>query len=64
MSTTLAPNTLTLPVHWWIAFLEQAETEGLSLSEWVGECCRANLPAKERRKLLPFSTPPKDDRIH
>jgi hypothetical protein len=51
MQTDTATSRLTLPVDWWNAFLAQSQAEGLSLSEWVGECCRANLAAKERRKL-------------
>jgi hypothetical protein len=56
MKPQLAPNHLTLPVDWWTAFLKQAQVEGISLSEWVAECCRANLPPKERRKLSGFHT--------
>lgn len=57
MNTKLANNTLKLPVDWWIAFLKQAQRQNISLSEWVGECCRAKLPPKERQKLSEF---PKD----
>jgi hypothetical protein len=57
MNNKLAINTLKLPTDWWIAFLKQAEAKDISLSEWVGECCRAKLPPKDRRKL---SALPKD----
>jgi hypothetical protein len=51
MNIKLANNTLKLPVDWWIAFLRQAQAKEISLSEWVGECCRVQLPRNERRKL-------------
>ena len=57
MKTKLAINTLKLPADWWIAFLKEAEARDISLSEWVGQCCREKLLPKERRKLSPF---PKD----
>jgi hypothetical protein len=57
MKTELAINTLKLPVNWWIAFLNEAESKDISLSEWIGECCRARLPAEKRKKLSGF---PKD----
>jgi hypothetical protein len=57
MNTELAVNNLRLPVDWWVAFLKEAESKDISLSEWVGECCRAKLPPKERQKLSEF---PKD----
>ena len=31
---------ITQPADWWVAFELQAKAEGLTLSEWVGECCR------------------------
>ena len=42
----------TQPVGWVEAFKTQAEIEGLSLSDWVGQCCRANLPLPIQKKLL------------
>ena len=57
MKTNLAVNSLKLPIDWWIAFLKQSEAKDISLSEWVGESCWANLPPKERKKLSAF---PKD----
>lgn len=32
------------PIDWWAAFVTEAKREGLSLSEWLGDCGRANLP--------------------
>jgi len=52
------------PVEWWAAFEAQATREGLSLSEWVGECCAAYLADSVREKLperpLPYR-PKKSD---
>ena len=31
---------ITQPADWWAAFELQANAEGLTLSEWIGECCR------------------------
>jgi len=36
---------VTEPVEWWRAFGKQADAEGVSLSEWLGACGLANLPA-------------------
>lgn len=44
------------PAEWWRAFERQAALEGVSLSEWIGECGLANLPA-EIRDELPERTP-------
>lgn len=35
---------ITQPPDWVTAWKQQANTEGVSLSEWIGECCNANLP--------------------
>ena len=32
------------PADWWAAFEKQAKAEGLTLSEWMGECCRLFVP--------------------
>ena len=37
--TTTRKN-ITQPADWWVAFEIQAKSEGLTLSEWIGECCR------------------------
>ena len=42
---------ITQPRDWWAAFAAAARRENVSLSDWVGQCCRANLPADERRAL-------------
>lgn len=34
---------ITQPADWWAAFEIQAAAEGLTLSEWMGECCRVYL---------------------
>ena len=36
---------ITQPADWWAAFEKQAKANSQSLSEWIGDCCRANLPA-------------------
>lgn len=35
---------LTQPADWWVAFEAQAKADGQTLSEWAGDCMRANLP--------------------
>jgi len=35
---------LTEPGDWWQAFEAQAKADGQTLSEWAGDCMRANLP--------------------
>jgi hypothetical protein len=35
---------LTQPAAWWAAFEKQAKADGQTLSEWAGDCMRANLP--------------------
>ena len=39
MSSTERKN-ITQPASWWVAFEAAATEEGLTLSEWIGECCR------------------------
>ena len=41
------------PADWLEAFKAQAEKENMSLSEWIGECCRANVfvPLPDRRPV-------------
>lgn len=36
---------ITQPTDWWAAFEAAAQAEGVSLSEWVGACCRAKVTA-------------------
>ena len=35
---------ITQPPDHWAAFAAQADSEGMTLSEWSGACCIANLP--------------------
>jgi len=35
---------ITQPADWWAAFEVAAKAEGVNLSEWAGDCMRANLP--------------------
>lgn len=42
---------ITQPADWWNAFEDQASAEGLSLSEWIGECCIAFLPDNKAQRL-------------
>lgn len=37
---------VTQPPDWWAAFQAAAEKAGVSLSEWMGDTCRAALPRK------------------
>ena len=43
--------TLTQPDDWGKAFASQAAKEGKNLSEWIGDCCFANLPVSVQRQL-------------
>lgn len=38
---------ITQPADWWAAFEKQATADGMTLSEWVGECCYGYLPNPE-----------------
>lgn len=40
-------KSITQPSDWWEAFQAQAKSEHLTISEWVGECCK--LYVKDRR---------------
>lgn len=42
---------ITEPPEWWEAFKAQAKEEGMSVSEWLGECGLANLPREVRERL-------------
>lgn len=42
---------ITQPADWWAAFEDQANAEGVNLSEWVGACCVANLPVPVQKAL-------------
>jgi hypothetical protein len=42
---------VTQPADWWQAFEATAADSGLSLSEWVGECCLIRVPKGLREAL-------------
>lgn len=42
---------ITQPADWWQAFEATAKEAGLSLSEWVGECCLVRVPKPLRDTL-------------
>lgn len=42
---------ITQPADWWQAFESTAKEAGLSLSEWVGECCLIRVPKPLRDTL-------------
>jgi hypothetical protein len=44
---------ITQPPDWWAAFESQAEKDGVSLSEWIGEACLDKLPNQLSQKLSP-----------
>jgi hypothetical protein len=41
----------TQPADWWAAFKAEADRKGLSLSEWLGESGKAQLPKAVVAKL-------------
>ncbi len=45
------PTTMSQPADRKPAWTAQAEREGLTLSEWICQCCDANLPASAQRGL-------------
>ena len=42
---------ITQPADWWLKFDSEARKAGMTLSEWVGQCCRKAL-SKTENKLL------------
>ena len=42
---------ITQPADWWAAFRAEADNCGMTLSEWIGEAAKANLPPKVAKKL-------------
>jgi len=57
-------KSITQPADWWAAFQLQAQAEGMTLSEWMGECCRVYLPSGVNSALLdrpPANRPRKID---
>ena len=54
---------LSQPVEYWDAFAEAARRRGKSLSEWMSDCCLAELPRRVRRNLpdrKPVGRPPQE----
>ena len=47
---------ITQPADWWVAFEAAAESEGVSLAEWIGACCVANIPKDVAAKLTERGT--------
>jgi hypothetical protein len=47
----MARKNITQPDDWWAAFEATAKEAGLSLSEWVGECCLVRVPKQLRDTL-------------
>jgi len=39
------------PVDWMEAFRAKAESEGMSLSAWIGESCKAQLSTRQQQQL-------------
>lgn len=42
---------ITQPAAWWDAFEDQARSEGLTVSQWLGKLGFEQLPRKVRRTL-------------
>lgn len=61
---TSTRRNISQPADWWEAFRQQAEADEQSLSEWLGDCGLANLPASVQRSLSqrpPANRPKKND---
>jgi hypothetical protein len=50
-ATLPKPMLTSQPPDWIAAFKAQADAQGLKLSTWVGEACKAKLPADVRKGL-------------
>jgi hypothetical protein len=50
-SSASVRKNITQPADWWQAFETTAKEAGVSLSEWVGECCVGKLPKALRDGL-------------
>lgn len=44
-------KSITQPPDHWAAFQEAAESEGMTLAEWMSEQCKISLPPRVRKKL-------------
>lgn len=42
---------VTQPKDWWLAFEAKATEDGVTLSQWIGEAAKKQLPAKVVRSL-------------
>lgn len=51
MATSENRKNITQPADWWEAFDAAAKREGIPLSQWMGDACRAALPKKVTSKL-------------
>jgi len=47
----MSRKNISQPPEWWLAFQTEADKHGQSLSEWIGDCCWANLPKTVAAKL-------------
>jgi len=47
----MSRKNISQPAEWWAAFETEASKHGQTLSEWIGECCLANLPKSIRGTL-------------
>jgi hypothetical protein len=41
----------TQPADWWAAFRAEADNRGMTLSEWIGEAAKKQLPKDVRKSL-------------
>jgi hypothetical protein len=41
----------TQPADWWAAFRAEADSRGMTLSEWIGEAAKNQLPTDIRKSL-------------
>ena len=53
---------ITQPEDWWELFKQQAYLEGLTLSEWIGNCCRdrcirAAVNYEDAKKVIELFSP-------
>jgi hypothetical protein len=42
---------ITQPADWWAAFKAEADNCGMTLSEWIGEAGKKQLPKEVRKQL-------------
>lgn len=47
----MSRKNISQPPEWWLAFQAEADKHGQSLSEWMGDCCRSNLPKSVAAQL-------------